>query len=289
MSTTTKSVAKGAPRRRRTWGRGTIEARGSDIWMVRLGGRIDPASGKRVRESRRVRGSYREAERVLADMLRQRETHGPTPATGARLALHDWIEEHLRSSAKLSERTRADQRRLYLTYSTPALRATPLRDVTTALLDAFVTDLRSRRSGRTGELLSPRTVALVFNVIRAALKRAASLKRIATSPAPGVTIGGAAATSKAGQALSAEEVERFLAHSPGHRLHALWHVAASTGLRPGEVLALRWEDVDLERGVLHVRRSLVRIGKAMYFAAPKAGSTRSVPLAPAVAAVLVGH
>ena len=103
-------------------------------------------------------------------MQRQRETHGPTPTTEGRLTLHDWIEEHLRTSSRLSERTRADQRRIWLTYSTPQLRATPLRDVTTALLDAFVTDLRTRKSTRTGEVLSARTVALVFNVIRAALK-----------------------------------------------------------------------------------------------------------------------
>jgi len=284
----TSATTRQAPRRR-TWGRGTIEARGPDTWVVRLGGRIDPASGKRVRESRRVHGSRRDAERALAEMLRQRESHGAMPTAEGRLTLHDWIEEHLRTSGKLSERTRADQRRLWLTYSTPALRSTPLRDVTTAQLDAFVTDLRMRRSERTGDVLSPRTVALVFNVIRAALKRATRLKRIPTTPAHGVTVPGAARTSTAGRALSAEEVARFLAHDPEHRLHALWHVAASTGLRPGEVLALRWEDLDLDRGTLHVRRALVRIGKQMYFATPKAGSERTVPLALGVVDALRVH
>ena len=66
MGTESKpSKAKQAPRRR-TWGRGTVEQRGPDTWVVRLGGRMDPATGKRVRESRRVHGSRREAERVLA-------------------------------------------------------------------------------------------------------------------------------------------------------------------------------------------------------------------------------
>jgi integrase len=162
-------------------------AGGPESWVVRLGGRLDPATQKRVRESRRVHGSRRDAERALADLLRERETHGPTPATEGRLTLHDWIEEHLRTSGKLAERTRVEQRRLWRTYSTPALRATPLRDVTTALLDAFVTDLRHRESERTGRTLSPRTVALVFNVLRAALKRAVRLKRIPADPAHGVT------------------------------------------------------------------------------------------------------
>jgi integrase len=82
---------------------------------------------------------------------------------------------------------------------------------------------------------------------------------------------------------------RFLAHDPGHRLHALWHVASSTGLRPGEVLALRWEDLDLDGATLHVGRTLVRIGKAMYYASPKAGSARSVPLTPAAVDALRLH
>jgi integrase len=291
MSTRQAKATKAtkATPRRRTWRRGTIEARGPDTWVVRVGGRIDPATQKRVRESRRVHGSRRDAERALADLLRERETHGPSPATEGRLTLHDWIEEHLRTSGKLSERTRADQLRFWKTYSTPALRATPLRDVTTALLDAFVTDLRQHESERTGRTLSARTVALVFNVLRAALKRAVRLKKIPADPAHGVTVAGAAATSTAGRALSAEEVARFLSHDPEHRLHALWHVAVGTGLRPGEVLALRWEDLDLDSATLHVRRALVRIGKAVYYASPKAGSARSVPLAPGVVDVLKRH
>jgi hypothetical protein len=49
---------KQAPRR--TWARGTVEQRGVKTWVVRLGGRIDPATGKRVRESRRVHASRRD-------------------------------------------------------------------------------------------------------------------------------------------------------------------------------------------------------------------------------------
>jgi integrase len=275
-------------KRKRTYGRGAIEGRDPGVWVIRLSHRTDPATGKRVREARTVRGSRRDAERVLAELLRQQEVHGPTPTTAGRLTLDAWVRQHL-AAAPLSPRTRADNLRLWTTYSTPALRSTALRDVTTATLDAFVAGLRERVGERTGRSLAPRTIALAFNVIRAALSAAVRQRVLPANPAQGVTVRGGAAVSRAGQALSPEEMVRFLADDPEHRLHALWTVAAYTGGRPGELLALRWEDADLEAGILHIRRALVRVGKEMYYAACKAGSERAVPLAPAVVETLRRH
>ncbi len=235
-----------------------------------------------------VRGTKREAERTLAALLREREAHGPTPTTVGRLTLHEWIERYL-AAAHLSARTRADQLRFWTTYSTPRLRGTPLRDLTTATLDAFVTELRERVSERTGRPLAPRTVALTFNVIRGALSAAVRQGVLAVNPAAGVTVRGGVATSKVGAALSADEMEKFLAYDPAHRLHALWIVAASTGVRPGELLALRWEDVDLDGATLRVRRALVRVDRQMYYAPCKAQSTRDIPLAASVVEALRRH
>jgi integrase len=278
-----------AAKRKRTYGRGTIEARDPGVWVIRLSHRTDPTTGKRIREARTVRGSRRDAERVLAELLRQQEAHGPTPTTGGRLTLDAWVRRHL-AGADLSPRTRADNLRLWETYSTPALRSTRLRDVTTPMLESHVAALRERVSERTGHKLAPRTIALAFNVIRAALTAAArSGGPLSTNPAQGVTVKGGAAVSRVGQALPPDEMRRFLDHDPEHRLHALWTVAAYTGGRPGELLALRWEDLDLEAGILHIRRALVRVGKEMYYAACKAGSERMVPLVPAVVEALRRH
>jgi integrase len=136
-------------------------------------------------------------------------------------------------------------------------------------------------SNRTRARLAPRTVALVLNVIKGALSAAVRQRVLAANPATGVTVRGGGAVSKAGAALTADEMTGFLAHDPAHRLHALWHVAAYTGVRPGELLALRWQDVDLDGATLHVQRTLVRIGGQMYYAPCKAGSAREVPLVPA--------
>jgi integrase len=60
--------------------------------------------------------------------------------------------------------------------------------------------------------------------------------------------------------LSPEEARRLLEASRGDGLEALYVLAVHTGMRQGELLALKWEDVDLNEGVVRVRRTLARSG-----------------------------
>ena len=61
-----------------------------------------------------------------------------------------------------------------------------------------------------------------------------------------------------------------------HRLYPLWHTLAMTGLRRGEALGLRWQDVDLEAGRLAVRRALVPCGREVLVSEPKTARGRRV-------------
>ena len=61
--------------------------------------------------------------------------------------------------------------------------------------------------------------------------------------------------------LSPEQARAFLDAAKGERLGALYTVALSLGLRMGEALGLRWQDIDFERRVLTVNRILERIGR----------------------------
>ena len=89
------------------------------------------------------------------------------------------------------------------------------------------------------------------------------------------------------QPWSTEEASRCLAASADHRLHALFAVGVALGLREGELLALRWDDVDLEGGVLHVRQNVQRLPEiGLVFGPPKSNkSRRTIPL-PAASAKL---
>jgi integrase len=80
--------------------------------------------------------------------------------------------------------------------------------------------------------------------------------------------------------------QQFLAAARGHRLEALFILALSTGMRRGELLALKWQDLDLERGTLQVRRILSKIpsklpGKGFEEAEPKTERGRRSVVLPA--------
>jgi integrase len=69
--------------------------------------------------------------------------------------------------------------------------------------------------------------------------------------------------------LDAEQARRLLEAARRDRLEALYVLALNTGMRQGELLALKWDEVDLERSVLRVRRTLTRSDKAFVLGEPK--------------------
>jgi integrase len=92
------------------------------------------------------------------------------------------------------------------------------------------------------------------------------------------------------RALSADETRRMLETAVGDRLEALYVLAVHTGMRQGELLALRWQDVDIENAVVSVRRSLTRSGGKVVFGEPKTKkSRRSIRLTPQAVEALRSH
>jgi integrase len=131
---------------------------------------------------------------------------------------------------------------------------------------------------------------LFVNVVHAALATAVRTHVLPVNPAAGVVVRGGQAVSKAGAALTPDEMSKFLAVDPDDRLLPLWHTAAATGCRPGELLALRWSDLDLDAGTLAVARTLTSDASGRPAFGPcKAGSARTIPIGAGLVAVLKRH
>jgi integrase len=102
--------------------------------------------------------------------------------------------------------------------------------------------------------LSPRTVQIIHTTLHKALKQAVRWSLIPRNVAEAVDP--PRPSAKEIRPLGVEQVKKLLVAAKGDKLEALYVLAVSTGLRQGELLGLKWEDVDLEEGVLRVRRTV---------------------------------
>lgn len=197
----------------------------------------------------------------------------------------EWLESR---TPKLKPSTLSSYADLLRDHVNPRIGNVPLQKLTAAHLDALYAELltKGRRDGSGG--LSPRTVRYVHTVIRAALQTAFRWGRITHNPADRSEPPESVKTEA--RHWTTDELRRFLAHVEGDRLAPLYHLAAMTGLRRGEALGLRWQDLDLEAQTLKVNQSLVVVDGHSMITTPKTDAgRRTVALDPRTVAVLRAH
>lgn len=160
---------------------------------------------------------------------------------------------------------------------TPALGARKLAEVKRAEIQKLVNSWAVN--------LSPSTVRNTVNAMRSLYRHAVSLDMVTVDPTIGLSL--PAVRGGRDRVASPAEAAELLA-ALGAEDRPLWATAAYAGLRRGELLALRWEDVDLTGRVIHVRRSWDPDAKV--FGLPKShAGTRTVPMAAALRAALAPH
>lgn len=137
-----------------------------------------------------------------------------------------------------------------------------------------------------GRGLSARSVEQAHTVLHNALRQAVRWNLLARNPAEAVTA--PRPRRRELQVLSEEQVRRLLQITSGDRLHPLWALLVTTGLRVGEALGLKWTDLGLQEGSAVIQRALQRqTGRGLVFVEPKtARSRRTVPLPEGTTALL---
>lgn len=138
--------------------------------------------------------------------------------------------------------------------------------------------------------LSPRTIRYTHAVFTSALKQAVAWGLIARNPAQFVEL--PKQNRDEMNALSPEMARRFLEACATDKWAVLFQLALSTGMRPEEYLGLKWSDIDFDRDLVTVQRTLCwkRKGGGYYFGEPKTSrSRRSIPLPRSVRAALIEH
>jgi integrase len=172
----------------------------------------------------------------------------------------------------------------------PQLGTVPLLEITPRMLTMVYIDLLERGRCDSGGGLNAKTVRYIHTIVHKALADAVDDGLIASNPAE------RAKAPKPGRLSSHEirfwepsQLARFLRHVRGTPLDVLWHLAAFTGMRRGELLGLRWRDVDFERRRLSIRRSVVSVAYKIVETTPKSHQARVIDLDGATIEVLRRH
>lgn len=261
-------------------------ANGEGTIYKRADGRYEGAayvlmpSGGRAR--RRVYGRTRaQVQDQLVALVRQSQQGVPAPS--ASLTVGAYLEGWLRDVAAV--KVRPATLRSYEMY----LRLHIVPDLGKKRLHRLApTDVREFLMRKQATGLSVATVKQIHAILRSALSHAAREDLVVRNVAKLVQV--ATPNTEPPVPLSAEEAQRLLQAARGDRLHALWAVALTVGLRRGEVLGLRWCDVDLSIGTLDVRQTLQRAGGSLQVVPPKTRrSRRTVPLPGITVAALAEH
>jgi len=236
--------------------------------------------GKRKRKS--VYGATRkQVSEELTKLLHDHQRGLPIP-TG-RLTVEQFLERWLEDVVRPSKQpgTYGNYRTTVERHLVPSLGRSQL-----AKLEAHHVQQMLQAKSDAG--LKPRTVQGIQGVLRVALNRALKWGLVARNVATLVEPPRAEHIER--RPFTPEQVRQLLDAVKGDRLEAVITVAVALGLRQGEILALRWDDVDLEARALRVRRSLARFDGKLRFKEPKtAASRRTIDLPEATVKALREH
>lgn len=229
------------------------------------------ASGQRQQRWHAGYRTKREAERGLTALLSAQDSG--TYVTPQRITVGEYLTDRWLPAIEDTVRptTFDGYRRIVRLYVVPSLGRVPLQALTPDQLSTLYRQLRAS-GGLNGKALTPATVVRVHAAAHRAFRDAVNWGYVLRNPATAaMKPKQRSAGSLEMRTWSAAELRSFLEYLREDRLYAAWRLAATTGMRRGEVLGLRWCDVDLGAGRVAVRQTITEAGSKLVFGEPKTG------------------
>jgi integrase len=261
--------------KRRGNGEGSIYKRSDGRWVGQY--LVHTATGPKYRYL------YGKTRREVDEKLTKAkaERNGGLVFDAGTLTLAEYMDRWLRESARnrVRPKTYKDYAGLTRVHIVPALGHVKLKNLTSLHVQSFYGS--KLESG-----LSKRTVEYIHTVLHAALKQAVRWELVPRNVTDSVVPPRPEKEER--PTFNLEQARLFLGAARGNRFEALYVLVIQTGMRRGELLGLRWDDVDLEKGLLHVRQALAPDGKS--FSLPKTSKgRRTIRLTPEAVEALRKH
>jgi integrase len=269
--------------------RGYITKRAKDSYTIVLELGRDPETGKRKQQWISIKGTKKEAEKRLTELLTQVENGIYIKSNKSTLAeyLKIWLKDY--AWPNLSPKTAEGYEYIIESHLIPSLGKLTLTQIKPEHLQRYYAEKLSsgRIDGKGG--LSPKTVRHHHITLHGALQSAVKWGLLARNPADAVDAPRFQRPEM--NIMNADEINTFLEAAKDTPFYALFYLALFTGMRRSELLALRWTDINLMLCQLYVSRSLHQLknGGIIYRQPKSDKSRRMISLTPSTAIILREH
>ena len=279
--------------KRRANGEGNIRKRSDGRWEGRYTAGRDPETGKVV-----YRNVLAKTQKECTEKLKQaiEESEKVDVVRAEQYTVGQWMDVWFENCAKIKVRpsSHATYRGYIDNHIKPNIGKIPLKKLSSLDLQKLYKALLS--GGRVERIesksqskgLSAKTVRNIHQIISSAMDFAIDQRLIATNPTVRCSL--PKLEHREMKTLPAEHLAAFLREAKASGVFELYYIELATGLRRGELLGLKWEDIDLEQGTIQVRRQVARIGGKVVEAPLKTkNSYRSVSIGQDAVEVLKGQ
>lgn len=236
-----------------------VRKSGKKCFEITVEGARDPLTGRRNRVYKTVDCNEKEAKKIMHRMINDMEQNKIIKKNHKSVAewLDEWINLYL---PNVEETTRVGYKTKLRCYIKPAIGDIQICSLRAEHVQKMVNDMLARG-------LSPKNIRDTFNNINAAMKKAVVLRLIPYNPCEGVVL----PKLKKYRAKVYDDVmiHKLLDIAEGTDMYIPILLGALLGLRRGEMLALRWDDVDLKNKVIHVGSNMVNGENGVIIKAPK--------------------
>ena len=276
--------------KKRANGEGNIRKRKDGRWEGRYTAGHDPVTGKQIFKNVLGKTQAEVKEKLKKALV---ETGQVDISKAGKYTVGTWMDEWFENVAKIKVRPSSHQTyRGYIdNHIKPNIGSIPLEKLTTMDLQKLYRKLLTK--GRVERIeskeqpkgLSAKTVRNINQVISSALDLAVAQKIILSNPTDACEL--PKVEHQEMQTIPAEQLQAFLREARASGVYEMYYIELATGLRRGELLGLKWSDIDWKNGIIKVRRQVARVdGKIVEVPLKTKNSYRAVTISPQAIEVL---